>query len=469
MADRKVRIVVVGAGAAGLSATCRLLEAGFSDVIILEASDRMGGRINTVKFGKGEDHIVELGANWIHGPTAENSTFTVANEHDLLRPYKILDRFSANFIKENGEEIDRSLVSKALQIYRKLDAEVFNKERRGSSPNQNLYEKAVPAFQAELDTIPEGERKDVSRALQAMLNYSRFHNGDELEKISASGLADYIELPGGDLRIPLGYMSVLKKIAKDFPASTIRYNCEVLEIRWQERSRLPIRLVCRDGIYTADHVIITCSLGYLKKHKDRLFNPELPAHKKRAIDTVGFGRVDKIFLQYKEPFMDPGFVGIIFAWDDTAEVTCSTWYKRIFGIDAVDNNPNVLVAWLAGDGAEHMETLSEEEIEKVCTDLLRKFLPGRTVPKPERVLVTRWCSNPYTLGSYSYPGMEYRHGDMLVMAEPLCHQDVPRVLFAGEATHDRFFSCTHGARSSGIREADRLIEWYSKRKAQARL
>lgn len=76
--------------------------------------------------------------------------------------------------------------------------------------------------------------------------------------------------------------------------------------------------------------------------------------------------------------------------------------------------------------------------------------------------VTRWKSNPFTNGSYSYAAVAQRGDEFNILAEPLplkgAKEQNPRVCFAGEATHDHFFSTVHGAIESGYREAERIIK-----------
>lgn len=78
---KNTKIIIIGAGAAGISAAARLIERGLENIIILEGKDRIGGRIHTVEFS---DNVVELGAQWVHGEH-ENIVF------DLASPYKLLD------------------------------------------------------------------------------------------------------------------------------------------------------------------------------------------------------------------------------------------------------------------------------------------------------------------------------------------------------------------------------------------
>jgi len=77
----------------------------------------------------------------------------------------------------------------------------------------------------------------------------------------------------------------------------------------------------------------------------------------------------------------------------------------------------------------------------------------------KQIIVTRWKANPYTLGSYSYreldsDPLDIWHSDL---ATPVSVNTVPKVLFAGEATDDVYYSAVHGAVASGAREAQRIL------------
>lgn len=86
-----------------------------------------------------------------------------------------------------------------------------------------------------------------------------------------------------------------------------------------------LAVVTADGsIVYADHMIVTCSLGYLKKHSHSLFKPLLPNDKLTSIHRMGFGTVDKIFLEFPEPFWDKDCEGIQFVWmnDEQFVLSC---------------------------------------------------------------------------------------------------------------------------------------------------
>ena len=225
-----------------------------------------------------------------------------------------------------------------------------------------------------------------------------------------------------------------------------------------------VKVSCKNKeTYFADHVIVCVPLGYLKKNHATLFSPPLPEPKIQAIKEFGFGKVDKIFLQFDQPFWKVGDGGIKFCWPDNEAVPKSPneWYKKIFAFDQVLNNSNVLFCFISGAEAAYMETLSDEEVAETCTALLRRFTANPSIPAPSKVLRSSWITNPYTLGSYSYPSVKSPRG-MDVLAQPLMCNQVPAVLFAGEATHEKFSSTMHGARGSGLREATQLINHYAK-------
>lgn len=105
------RIIIIGAGAAGFAAACKLLEHGFSNIRILEAENRIGGRINSVEFGNG---LVDLGAQWCHGEK-NNIVF------DMVKNLNMLQHSTCNykeflFVDSDGNFIDSNLSDQLLGL-----------------------------------------------------------------------------------------------------------------------------------------------------------------------------------------------------------------------------------------------------------------------------------------------------------------------------------------------------------------
>ena len=137
----------------------------------------------------------------------------------------------------------------------------------------------------------------------------------------------------------------------------------------------------------------------------------------------------------------------------------SHWQFKTFAFDKFYDN--MLLVWITGLEAEYSEGLGDAEISATLTDLLRKLLANPSIPEPNKLIKTNWYSNEYMLGSYSYVDVAGTANHIEDLAEPICVNGVPRVLFAGEACSPRYYSTVHGAYLSGQREAKRLVNFYS--------
>ncbi|XP_033756400.1 spermine oxidase-like [Pecten maximus] len=465
------KVLVLGAGIAGVTSAHYLKENGITDVIVLEASQRIGGRIHTVEFGKkasGEKAIVELGANWIHG-RAHNPVYKWALEKGLLEPFVLLDRMEGHYYTEEGKRLNKELGNKLWEKFLTFEEETgiyFDQNIQTSSTIADFFRERLDAYIAQ---FPPEDGVELRLMANTMLNYLGFHIGDNLNLMSLQYDGSYEDIPGGDVKIPRGFSEVVKTFTNNFDVDTVKLGTTVTHIDWDQSKQGsgPVKVCCsliggEQIIYTCDHLIVTCSLGVLKKavEDNSLFKPQLPVDKQMSINKMGFGKVNKIFLYYDKPFWKSS-VKLAWSGEYSNVDEKSEWYKRIFSFDVVMDNPTVLVAWISSSAALHMEQLPEAEVSKSCTTILRQFLNNPDVPEPTSILRSSWCCNPLTLGSYSYFNMDSTPSDITTLSEPLYNMDgKPIVLFAGEATHPRWNSTTHGALDSGKREADRLTKYY---------
>lgn len=160
-------------------------------------------------------------------------------------------------------------------------------------------------------------------------------------------------------------------------------NKEVSKITYttSNTSTDPIHVKCADGTeYSCDHLICTVSLGVLKKRHWSMFEPILPRHKIDSIDAMGFGTVDKIYVEFTKPFWERDWEGVSFLWateqlkeihDDPVN---SEWMKDTIGFYTVAHQPNVLCGWLSGKAARTMERVSESDLKNGVERVLRLFL-----------------------------------------------------------------------------------------------
>ncbi|XP_029949541.1 spermine oxidase-like [Salarias fasciatus] len=520
---RQPRIVVIGAGLAGLSATKVLLENGFRDVTVLEASDHIGGRVQSVQHGRA---TLELGATWIHGACG-NPVYHLAEDNGLLEHTTggemNVERISlyttngvAHYQTNNGKRIPKDLVEEFSDLYNEvyeLTQEFFQNGKPVCAESQNsvgVFTRDVVCKRIMLDPDDcESTKKLKLSMLQQYLKVESCESSSpSMDEVSLSEFGEWTEIPGAHYVIPKGFMKIVELLARDIPSKTICLSKPVRCIHWNysaqhqevnagsDDTRLdnnhnennhgcqphehplslghPICVECEDEEWiTADHVIVTTSLGALKENHETMFSPSLPRDKVFAIEKLGISTTDKIFLEYEEPFWSPECNSIHFVWEDEAQLEHlaypeELWYKKICSFDVLhppERYGYMLSGWICGQEALYMERCDDETVAEICTELLRRFTGNPDIPKPRRILRSSWGSNPYIRGSYSFTRVGSSGADCERLAMPLpyanCTKAPPlQVLFAGEATHRKYYSTAHGALMSGQREATRLTEMY---------
>jgi monoamine oxidase len=308
------KIVIIGGGAAGISALSKLLEYGYKNVILLEAEKRIGGRIESVPFGA---NFVDLGAQWIHGE--KNNVV-----YNMVHDYKVLDKtpleyFNGFYFTSDGENkpIGKELADMAFWVLEHCDKEAKGNKSSSFGP---IF---IKKFENTLKNTKSKNLKDIDpETVQQFLEYfQKFDNftnasdswSDGPEATSARGYLEYWQCEGYEILNwkDHGYKTLFDFITKKLPNPTkdlkvedkILFNKEVKNIDWLNTSNEFVKIKCSDGSeYDADHVIITVSLGVLKKFHKTLFTPELPEIKKNAIEGFSIGTVNKIFMEFEKPF-----------------------------------------------------------------------------------------------------------------------------------------------------------------------
>ncbi|XP_077585783.1 peroxisomal N(1)-acetyl-spermine/spermidine oxidase [Stigmatopora nigra] len=482
-----VRIVIVGCGISGIAAAHRLLKSGFNHVRILEASGRSGGRIKTGKMG---DKILEIGANWIHGPSEENPVFCLARQYGLLSPDALTPENQAmdvgghppwtpNVFTSSGRKLKLEDIHPAVELFAELLEESAKFQEKGGEPwpsvgqfiRTEVLQRSAEKWKA--DNAGSLKRCMISTMLKVECCVNGTHSLDDLG-LGANGL--YKTTLGLDCTFPGGYEGLVRNLMSEMPADVVTYKQPVRCIHWNNSDKrdVAVNVECEDGkVVAADHVIVTVPLGYLKMHYSSLFHPPLPLHKIYSIQRYGFGTNNKIFVEFDSPWWDQDCEVIYMVWEDEdamvdqVEDITGSWIKKLFGFTVVKPSErfgHILCGWIAGHEASYMETLSEQEVLNAVTQLVRRFT-GNPIITPRRVLTSQWFHDPWTGGSYSYPSRGCSLQDIENMMEPLpSKRSVSRslqVLFAGEATHPFYYSTVHGALLTGWREADRLLAHYA--------
>uniref|UniRef100_A0A1B6GBZ3 Amine oxidase domain-containing protein n=1 Tax=Cuerna arida TaxID=1464854 RepID=A0A1B6GBZ3_9HEMI len=458
------KVVVIGAGIAGLSAAHRLVQCGLCDVTILEATDRPGGRIQSCWF---TNSVAELGASLIEGACVANSVYNLAVMERLLQSPVVRQGPSKGlFYSSRGKPIETSVAHKAYAVFRQIESmaiSLYGSEICSEDANLDVFMNSH--IRRELMHFPESERQGALMVMNNYLTSIKERMGASLECVNTKYYGSLPSLPGGNVKIPVGFVGVLAPLIRDIPDCTIKY-CKPVEcIRWDaceaDRPRACVQCT-EDESYEADYVVITTPLGFLKDKASSFFVPNLPAKKMEAINNLGFGHSNNLFLQFPEPMWLRDEGNIMFAWHPDDFSKTNSWVKGLTSLRIDDKSGQVLTGVVSGKDAITMETLDADQIMTDIQKQMQTFLGNPTIPKPSIILRSKWSTNVYSQGAFTYISTDSGLGHIKDLADPVpepCQSETPVLLFAGEHTSHRNYSTTHGARDSGIREANRILNY----------
>ena len=376
------RVVVVGAGIAGLAAASRLRRAGIA-CVVLEARDRVGGRLHTVDLA---GVPVDLGGSWIHHPIG-NPLSSLCDEHGIVRdPGDPIPSLTA-YDRAEHRRLDRAEIETMFGLVIDAFEEAIDTLRDRLGPDATALD-AIEAFIAERGFV--GRRCATGAPGTSRRNRGRRRGPSRQPVARWFGYEEEFE---GDLFGDLprdGYRSVIEVLAAGLD---VRFNAEVVSVQVATDG---IRVTCADGsVETGSHVVVTVPLGVLKRGAPR-FDPPLPAPVQAAVDALGFGRYEKIALRFETAFWREDGIShlMVFPSDDNEP---TLW---VFDLDAFGAGP-VLCAHLVHSLTPHALERSPAEAAAWFTDVLAEAV-GHPVPEPVATVVTSWAHDPFTGGAYTH-------------------------------------------------------------------
>lgn len=410
-------IIVVGAGLAGL-ATAQLLQARGAKVMVLEASDVIGGRVRTdMSLGA----PFESGAGWIHGPSQENPTKQLADQ--IKARTFFTDNDSLEVFKPSGDALTDAEYERLEELYEYLEKILFDPNRpEGHSVKETLAR-----------TDPDILKDPLGRWILSA--FFEFSIGAGIEDISAANGFESSEFDGGDVIFIEGYSAIIAPLAENLD---IRLNTPVSQIKYDRQG------VKVDGL-SADYAVCTIPLGVLKSGTVR-FEPPLTKNLQNAIDQIGFGSVTKVALRFPEPFWNikTQYFGII----TEPKGRWNYWLNyRTF------SDENILLGVSVGQYAPIADRMSKDEMTADALEVLRSVW-GQDVGVPQAALTTHWSQDPNFYGAYSYAQAGGSIAQFRAFEKPVLN----RLFFAGEHTLFDYSGTTHGALLSGRRAANAILD-----------
>ena len=427
------RVLVVGAGIAGLTVANALEGAGV-DYVVLEARRRMGGRLHTVDLG---GSAVDLGGSWLHHPSGNPLRRFAVDAGVACQPGDPLTSLSG-FDVATGSWLTPDDVEATVTA----DLEGFTAALEGLRERLGPLASAaegVEAFLARTGHVDESLR----RARQSLRASVEADASGAAEHQSLTWLwtqEEYDDHYFGDLPHG-GYSSVVDAMASGldvrlgWPAATVAISDERVSVA-----------SAAGHLETGSHVVVTVPLGVLKSDLLR-FAPALPDSRADVIGRLGFGRYEKVVLRFDRPFWrDAGWSHLVLF--PPAPEEPAAW---VFDLDAFGVGP-ILACHVFHSAAHHVLASSPVEAARWVTDRLGAAL-GSPCPDPAAVAVTDWAGDLYSAGSYTHVPPGSSNADLDLLGTPVGG----RLLFAGEHTQSARVGYADGAMTSGIREAKRLL------------
>lgn len=434
------KILVIGAGMAGIMAARTLHDAGY-DVTILEARDRLGGRTHT---DSSLGATVDLGAAWIHGPDGNPLT--------PLAEQLGVGSGQTDFLNESGTAVQAYAADGTpLNMAEYTRGQLLADEAFLQAKASMLYLPPNKAHSLK-DVVEHGLTQPEGMTATEKLGFyywsvirAEYNDASDWDLINWNLMAnDYIKLPGGDLLLHGGGYKVL-----------IDYLAEGLDVRLETAvthiTTTPekVQIQTNHGDFSADRVIITLPLGVLKSGAVQ-FDPPLSENKKKAIQRIGFGNYEKLALRFDKfywpqdkqrfNYLSDGEPSLFNAWLNTGHYTGTP----------------IIVAYHAGRRARAINQWGDEELLEGALTVMQRLFGDEfgPIPAPEAYVRTNWQHDPFSSGSYSSDQVGQLPSDRRILAQPVGN----RLFFAGEATHPHFYATVHGAYETGVRAAREVAQ-----------
>ncbi|WP_031496368.1 flavin monoamine oxidase family protein [Bryobacter aggregatus] len=419
-------VAIIGAGVSGLAAASRLTRHG-KQVICLEASGRIGGRILTI-----HDPLsplpMELGAEFLHGRPAAS--------------WDLIQAAALPFYE---------LGSQFLHLHR---GEIRGDEKVAEAADELVSNLAATPDRSFADAL-QGSRYPPQVQQWATAKVEGF-NAARKDRISVASLqqdaeaADAIE---GDrsFRILSGYDQLPLAIYHSIPdaPSVVRLHQWVSTVQWKKgEARLQMRstLTGNESSLRCRHLIVTVPLGVLQAEETIRFEPRPEA----ILDAVGkleFGQVYRLGLRFENAFWeeDERLADATFLLSQ--EDCFPTWWTTKPVITPL------LTGWSSGPSSDRLIGTSQANVIEQALESLSRIL-NRKVPEPAAAYFHDWYSDPFFRGAYSYVPVRGRNARR-TLSTPV--EDT--LFFAGEATSTNGHGGTvHGAIETGERAAKQILD-----------
>jgi monoamine oxidase len=431
---KQMDVIIIGAGAAGLIAAKKLSAKGLS-VCVLEARDRIGGRIYTFSHPAASTPF-EAGAEFIHGNL--ETTLALLEEAGLEKEEIEGELWEVNdgkWKQENNFFENSELVLKRLK-------EVKDDITIGNFLECYFAEARYTSVRESITSYIEGYYSGEITRTSARSFLEEWSTEDEQQYRPVKGYAALMQYLA-DSSTNAGAVIQLSTVAKEVHWSA--GNVEVIDERHQSHKAKAVIITVPAGVWLAEKN----ARGAIE------YFPPLQA-KKEAATRLGFGSVIKVLLYFKNIFWEDE------ALIEKAQAELSTLHMAFSGEEIptwwtqLPQKIPLLTGWLAGPKAEHLKNSADEVIlDKALASLsaIFKIDVNNLQENLQWSKVYNWSADPFTRGSYSYSTPQTADARK-IMIEPVQNM----LFFAGEALYEGpEMGTVEAALTSGMKAANQII------------
>ncbi len=484
--QQPMEIIIIGAGIAGLACAAELEGVQDIKVKVLEARDRLGGRICSWDV---DGVAVDLGASWMHG--------TIGNPLlDLLKSTGSL-RLASSDSGDSEDDLETRIALPSGLLDSKLGNvvgmaiwtlfEEMNASAKDMSQEEAQKTSVFDYLSSKLDETWQAiqltcQTQNISiqifskKDLLSLMQIIEMYDAADLRKLSMETFQNDESGEGGT---PF----VVSSLAKVIPIIALKTSCPILlnteveKIEWSE-SRAIVKT--KNAEFSCDRVVCTIPLGVLKS-SPKLFVPPLPLKKQEAIQQVAFGTLDKVVLVFHELKWDAN-VSHFYTFVDPLSSFGKKWTDlrledAIYPTETRDepilvsfmslypyHEKPILVAYCGNQKLVRMWNYigSDAVVQHMLTHLNETLGLDIDQASLKAYHFTNWSADAHARGAYtsfSVSKTAVPFGSDLIkqLAEP-----VGCVSFAGEHTHSGLSSYAHGAYLSGYLAAQAIKALHSR-------
>jgi monoamine oxidase len=398
---------------------------------------------------------LEMGATWCHCCSKSNplyklaSSLGVAVKMDVGQDNSYQFDATGKILNPSGSEY-KPVTSLYKSFYSWMENQLNSKDMRARSVG-DMYDGFVKAKSLDVTSqnlLTKGINNMIEQEYAASIKNLSAKFFDQDEDFCSSNTTP-------DALFPTGVSTIVQKMISASSINVV-YNAKVTSIDYSGSSGQVKVTTATGAQYLARWVICTLPLGVMQSKKVA-FTPPLPSSTTTALYQLNMGALERVLMVFDTVWYDPKN-DLLPGWLNPPIAPPGSLWNEWYSLSGTLGRP-VLIAWNSGNTAVSALTgYDDASLLASSLSVLSSMFPGKTIPPPSEYHVSRWQTNPWSLGSYSSIRPNATSANLNDrLALPVGTSSSGQVLFAGEHTSSQYFATMHGAILTGQREANRIV------------